>query len=138
MPPRVVIPARNEKAMTHTARALLGNSFRRTILSICHSSTPELLHRFGDQRSTPCSVSQLEGAGVFLQCFQPSQTAIPIDGGMLLLEQFAFRFSERLVNEMTSNTIEQDCLVEIASDDAKKRLTNRVVNDGGCNDQIYR
>jgi hypothetical protein len=57
---------------------------------------------------------------------------------MLLLEQFAVRFSERLVNEMISNTIEQDCLVEIASDDAKKRLTNRVVNDGGCNDQIYR
>jgi len=45
----------------------------------------------------------------------------PIDGGMLLLEQFGVRFSERLVNEMTSNTIEQDCPVEIASDDAKKR-----------------
>jgi hypothetical protein len=39
---------------------------------------------------------------------------------MLLLEQYAFRFSERLVNEMTSDTIEQDCLVDIASDDAKK------------------
>jgi hypothetical protein len=57
---------------------------------------------------------------------------------MLLLEQLKFRFSERLVNETTSNTIEQDCLVEIASDDAKKRLINGVVNDGGCNDQIYR
>jgi hypothetical protein len=44
----------------------------------------------------------------------------PIDGGMLLLEQFAFRFSERLVNEMTSSTIEQDCLVEIVSDNAKR------------------
>ena len=39
---------------------------------------------------------------------------------MLLLEQFAFRFSERLVNEMTSNTVEQDYLVEIASDNAKR------------------
>jgi hypothetical protein len=39
---------------------------------------------------------------------------------MLLSEQFAFRFSERLVNEMTSNTIEQDCLVEIVSDNAKR------------------
>jgi hypothetical protein len=44
----------------------------------------------------------------------------PIEGGMLLLEQFAFRFSERLVNEMTSSTIEEDCLVEIVSDNAKR------------------
>jgi hypothetical protein len=43
----------------------------------------------------------------------------PIDGRMLPLEQFALRFTERLVNEMTSNTIEQDCPVEIASDNAK-------------------
>ena len=39
---------------------------------------------------------------------------------MLLLEQFAFRFSERLVNEMTSNTVEQDYLVAIASDNGKR------------------
>jgi hypothetical protein len=39
---------------------------------------------------------------------------------MLPLEQLALRFTERLVNEMTSNTIEQDCPVEIASDNAKR------------------
>jgi hypothetical protein len=43
-----------------------------------------------------------------------------IDGGMLLFEPFAFRFSERLVNEMTSNMIEQGCLVEIVGDNAKR------------------
>jgi hypothetical protein len=39
---------------------------------------------------------------------------------MLPLAQFAFRFPEKLVNEMTRNTIEQDCLVEIASDNPKR------------------
>jgi hypothetical protein len=29
---------------------------------------------------------------------------------MLLLKQYAFRFSERLVSDLTSNAIEQDCL----------------------------
>jgi hypothetical protein len=38
----------------------------------------------------------------------------------LLFEPFAFRFSERLVNEMTSNMIEQGCLVEIVGDNAKR------------------
>jgi hypothetical protein len=47
---------------------------------------------------------------------------------MLLLEQFAFRFSEKLATECL---VEQDCLVEIAGDDAKERLINKVVNDGG-------
>jgi hypothetical protein len=40
--------------------------------------------------------------------------------GMSRLEQLAIRFGERLVKEMTSNTIEQDCLVEIASDNSKR------------------
>jgi hypothetical protein len=44
----------------------------------------------------------------------------PIDGGILPLEQFALRFTERLVNEMTSNTIELGSPVEIASDNANR------------------
>jgi len=39
---------------------------------------------------------------------------------LLLIGQLAFRFSERLVKEMTSNTIEQDWLVDVASDNAKR------------------
>jgi hypothetical protein len=39
---------------------------------------------------------------------------------MLHIEQFAFRFGERLVKEKASNTIEQDCLVDIVSGSAKR------------------
>ena len=40
------------------------------------------------------------------------------EGGLLLIGQLAFRLSEKLVNEMSSDTIAQDWLFDIASDNA--------------------
>jgi len=42
---------------------------------------------------------------------------------MLLLEQYTFRFSETLVNEVNGSTIKQDCLVQIVSNNAKREKT---------------
>jgi len=45
--------------------------------------------------------------------------------GCCSLEQFALGFSERLVNEMTSAMIEQDCLVEIVAT-TQTKLMNKL------------
>jgi hypothetical protein len=42
------------------------------------------------------------------------------EGGLLLIGQLAFRLSEKLVNEMSSDTIAPDWLFEIASYHAKR------------------